>query len=183
MHGVVQDLFRVGRHLMRAVHYRLLKVTCTNDWASSSTPAHGIGPGLRVQRSFALRRPLGTPSQRASRNSEDDAAAMLSHGTDRPNAAQEARKGDNACLVNRHAGSYESHVDDCNAMAESYPTHSPLQRRTSAPANHTSESRHPLRTDSVLFLRGDRKDGAFGWETAPGSTSFSRRLRRDTEDR
>ena len=32
VHGVVQDLFRVGRHLLRAVHYRLLRRRSQGIW-------------------------------------------------------------------------------------------------------------------------------------------------------
>jgi len=32
VHGVVQSLFRVGRHLLRAVHYRLLRTRSLGSW-------------------------------------------------------------------------------------------------------------------------------------------------------
>ena len=32
VHGVVQNLFRVGRHLLRAVHYRLLRTRSLGIW-------------------------------------------------------------------------------------------------------------------------------------------------------
>ena len=32
VHGVVQNLFRVGRHLLRAVHYRLLRTEAFGVW-------------------------------------------------------------------------------------------------------------------------------------------------------
>ena len=32
VHGVVQNLFRVGRHLLRAVHYRLLRTRSFGIW-------------------------------------------------------------------------------------------------------------------------------------------------------
>ena len=32
VHGVVQNLFRVGRHLLRAVHYRLLRTRSSGIW-------------------------------------------------------------------------------------------------------------------------------------------------------
>ena len=32
VHGVVQNLFRVGRHLLRAVHHRLLRTQAFADW-------------------------------------------------------------------------------------------------------------------------------------------------------
>jgi putative transposase len=31
-HGVVQNLFRLGRHLLRSAHYRLLRSRCFHDW-------------------------------------------------------------------------------------------------------------------------------------------------------
>ena len=31
-HGVVQNLFRVGRHLLRAAHYRLLRTRAFAEW-------------------------------------------------------------------------------------------------------------------------------------------------------
>ncbi len=34
VHGVVQNLFRVGRHLLRAVHYRLLRTRSFGIWAA-----------------------------------------------------------------------------------------------------------------------------------------------------
>ena len=32
MHGVVLNLFRVGRHLLRAVHHRLLRTSAFGVW-------------------------------------------------------------------------------------------------------------------------------------------------------
>jgi len=32
IHGVVQNLFRVGRHLVRAVHHRLLRTRAFSEW-------------------------------------------------------------------------------------------------------------------------------------------------------
>ena len=32
VHGVVQNLFRVGRHLLRAVHHRLLRTRAFVEW-------------------------------------------------------------------------------------------------------------------------------------------------------
>ncbi len=32
IHGVVQNLFRVGRHLLRAVHHRLLRTRAFAEW-------------------------------------------------------------------------------------------------------------------------------------------------------
>ena len=32
VHGVVQNLFRVGRHLLRAVHHRLLRTCSFRFW-------------------------------------------------------------------------------------------------------------------------------------------------------
>ena len=32
VHGVVLNLFRVGRHLLRAVHYRLLRMRAFHVW-------------------------------------------------------------------------------------------------------------------------------------------------------
>ena len=32
VHGVVQNLFRVGRHLLRVVHYRLLRTRSVGSW-------------------------------------------------------------------------------------------------------------------------------------------------------
>ena len=32
VHGVVQNLFRVGRHLLHAVHYRLLRAHSVGIW-------------------------------------------------------------------------------------------------------------------------------------------------------
>ena len=32
VHGVVQNLFRVGRHLLRAVHHRLLRTRAFAEW-------------------------------------------------------------------------------------------------------------------------------------------------------
>ena len=32
VHGVVQNLFRVGRHLLRAVHYRLMRTRSLGMW-------------------------------------------------------------------------------------------------------------------------------------------------------
>ena len=32
VHGVVQNLFRVGRHLLHAVHYRLLRTRSLGIW-------------------------------------------------------------------------------------------------------------------------------------------------------
>ena len=34
VHGVIQNLFRVGRHLLRAVHYRLLRTRSFGIWAA-----------------------------------------------------------------------------------------------------------------------------------------------------
>jgi hypothetical protein len=33
VHGLVQNLFRVGRHRLRAVHYRLLRTRSLGIWA------------------------------------------------------------------------------------------------------------------------------------------------------
>ena len=32
VHGVVQNLFRVGRHLLRAAHHRLLRSRALDEW-------------------------------------------------------------------------------------------------------------------------------------------------------
>ncbi len=32
LHGVVQNLFRIGRHLLPAVHYRLLRTRSLGIW-------------------------------------------------------------------------------------------------------------------------------------------------------
>ena len=32
VHGIVQNLFRVGRHLLRSVHYRLLSTRAFVEW-------------------------------------------------------------------------------------------------------------------------------------------------------
>ena len=32
LHGLTQNLFRLGRHLMRAVHYRLLRIQAFQVW-------------------------------------------------------------------------------------------------------------------------------------------------------
>ena len=32
VHGVVQNLFRVGRHLLRSVHHRLLRTRAFVEW-------------------------------------------------------------------------------------------------------------------------------------------------------
>ena len=32
VHGVLQNLFRLGRHLLRAVHYRLLRTPALGEW-------------------------------------------------------------------------------------------------------------------------------------------------------
>ncbi len=32
IHGVVQNLFRIGRHLLRAVHHRLLRTQAFAEW-------------------------------------------------------------------------------------------------------------------------------------------------------
>ena len=34
VHGVVQNLFRVGRHLLRAAHHRLLRTRALAEWAT-----------------------------------------------------------------------------------------------------------------------------------------------------
>ncbi len=32
VHGLIQNLFRVGRHLLKAVHYQLLRGLAFSDW-------------------------------------------------------------------------------------------------------------------------------------------------------
>ena len=36
VHGVVQNLFRVGRHLLRAAHHRLLRTRAFVEWESAT---------------------------------------------------------------------------------------------------------------------------------------------------
>ena len=36
VHGVVQNLFRLGRHLLRAAHYRLLRDRSFREWSSAT---------------------------------------------------------------------------------------------------------------------------------------------------
>ncbi len=38
VHGVVQNLFRTGRHLLRAVHHRLLRTRAFADWDAVTCP-------------------------------------------------------------------------------------------------------------------------------------------------
>ena len=33
VHGVIQNLFRVGRHLLRSVHHRMLRARSFTGWA------------------------------------------------------------------------------------------------------------------------------------------------------
>ena len=39
VHGVVQNLFRVGRHLLRAAHHRLLRTQALVEWDAGRAPA------------------------------------------------------------------------------------------------------------------------------------------------
>ena len=36
VHGVVQNLFRLGRHVLRAAHYRLLRDRSFREWSSAA---------------------------------------------------------------------------------------------------------------------------------------------------
>jgi putative transposase len=36
VHGVIQNLFRLGRHLLRAAHYRLLRSRCFKEWSAAT---------------------------------------------------------------------------------------------------------------------------------------------------
>jgi putative transposase len=36
LHGIVGNLFRVGRHLLRAIHYRLFRARAFDSWRQVS---------------------------------------------------------------------------------------------------------------------------------------------------
>jgi putative transposase len=36
VHGMVQNLFRLGRHLQRAAHYRLLRARSFKEWSAAT---------------------------------------------------------------------------------------------------------------------------------------------------
>jgi hypothetical protein len=48
VHGVVQNLFRVGRHLLRSAHHRLLRRRAFEVW-NAATCACRTGAGVQLQ--------------------------------------------------------------------------------------------------------------------------------------
>ena len=49
VHGVIQNLFRVGRHLLRSAHHRMLRARSFTVWAEVTAPDLWV-TGPRVSR-------------------------------------------------------------------------------------------------------------------------------------